>query len=99
MESAKIPLTSKRQAVEVKASPGLETTSYGKVRFLAQRGLTHLPGRGVLPYGFLPRGLETIRQYITPGQMGKPALGEKTYLSIGRRFEAWGGFNLHRLRF
>ena len=86
---------SKRPTVEVKASPGLETTSYGKVRC----GLTHCPGRGVLPYGFLPRGLETIRQYITPGQMGKPALGEKTYLSIGRRFEAWGGFNLHRLRF
>ena len=68
-------------------------------RYLAKRALINLPGRGVLAYGFQPRGLETIRQYTTPGQMGKPALGEKAYLSIGRRFEAWGGFNLNRLTF
>ena len=81
--------------MEAKASPGLETTSYGKVRFLADRGLTDFPWRAVLLYGFLPRGLGTIRQYTTPGPMGKPV----THLSIGGRFEAWGGFNLHRLRF
>ena len=38
---------------DVKVSTGLETTPYGKIRFRAQRRLTHLPGRDVLLYGFV----------------------------------------------